>query len=62
MSNIVHIEGQTSGGNWIKVAECANRGPIIKQVFEAHIRTGLYAKFRAVDPVTKALIDLAFKT
>ena len=62
MSNLVHIEAQTSGGTWIKVSECANRGPIIKQVFDAHIKTGMYSKFRAIDPVTKSLIDMAFKT
>jgi hypothetical protein len=61
-SRLAHIEAQTSGGTWIKVSECVNSGPVIKQVFDAHIRAGLYAKFRAVDSVTKALIDLAFKT
>lgn len=61
MSNMVFIEAQTSGGNWIKVSECANRPQIIKQIFDAQMRSNQYTKFRAVDPITKALIDIAFK-
>lgn len=62
MSILVHIEAQTPGGNWIKVSECANHPVIIKQLFDAHMKNGNYTKIRAIDPATKSLIDMAFKT
>lgn len=60
-TNIVYIEAQTAGGSWIKVAECSSHPVIIKQLFDAHMKSSTYTKFRATDPNTKALLDMAFK-
>lgn len=59
MSNIAIIEKQADGGAWVKVSECANKAPQIKMALDAAEKAHpLNKKFRAVDSVSKQLLDI----
>lgn len=62
MSNVAVVEYQTSGGTWVKVCDCQNRPQIIKQIMDATFRSNpSYNKLRAIDAVTKQILDMAFR-
>ena len=62
MSNVALIEWQTTNGNWLKISECANKPAIIKQTMDANMRSNPnYKKLRAIDSVTKQILDMSFK-
>jgi hypothetical protein len=59
MSNIAIIEKQTEGGSWIKISECANKAPQIKMALNAALKAHPNdRKFRAIDSVSKQLLDM----
>jgi hypothetical protein len=62
MSILADIEYQAPNGNWLKVMDCRNSPPSIKNAMEATLKSnGFIKKVRAVDPKTKQLLDMAFK-
>lgn len=62
MSNIAIVEIQTQSGSWLKFGECSSHPSAIKRTLDAALQSQAWIrKVRAVDSVTKQLIDMAFK-
>ena len=62
ISNVALIEFQTTGGSWLKVCDCQNNSATIKHIMEAIFRSNpKYMKLRAIDSVSKILIDISYR-
>ena len=63
MSSIAIVEVQTESGTWIKFCDGSSHPSSIKRMLDAALRSQLWIrKARAVDSVSKQLIDMAFKS
>ena len=61
MSPICIIERQTEGGSWIKVCDGSSHPANIKRLLDSAIKAyPQNKKFRAIDSVSKQLLDMAF--
>ena len=63
MSNRAIIEIQTTGGVWQRFGDASSAPAEVKRMLDAALRSQQWIqKARAIDAVTKQLIDMAFKT
>jgi hypothetical protein len=61
MSPICIIERQTEGGSWIKVCDGSSHPVNIKRLLDSAVKAyPQNKKFRAIDSVSKQLLDMAF--
>ena len=62
MSNMVIVEIQTESGTWLKFCDGSSHPSSVKRMLDAALRSqGWIKKARAIDSVTKQLIDMAIK-
>ena len=62
MSNMVIVEIQTESGTWLKFCDGSSHPSSVKRMLEAALRSQDWIKkARAIDSVTKQLIDMAIK-
>ncbi|MDC0877226.1 hypothetical protein OAP73_02890 [Methylophilaceae bacterium] len=59
---MAQIEAQMEGGSWRRLGDCSSHPADIKRALDAAKRAHpLFKKFRAVDSVTKQLLDMDFQ-
>lgn len=62
MSNMVIVEVQTESGTWLKFSDGSSHPSSVKRMLDAALRSQSWIKkARAIDSVTKQLIDMAIK-
>lgn len=62
MSSTAIIEYQADSGVWLRFADCSSHPSDIKRMLDACLRSQSWIKkARALDGVTKQLIDMAMK-
>lgn len=63
MSNMVIVEIQTESGTWLKFCDGSNHPSSVKRMLDAALRSQIWIKkARAIDSVTKQLVDMAIKS